>query len=251
MFFFFFLTGIINSVLDSSKIEAGKIRLETEEFNIEQLIEETVDLYYPVGIKKGVDVVLDSCDGSISRYSKAMGDRRRLKQILANLLSNAVKFTSQGHISVRVWAKILKPQELTILPPPAAASASADADDGDGDYSSPKNYSSILRRRFCMPFFYQIDKNRNKDLEEAMDFFITNDGDGDGDGDDEKEGENRVEYIFEVTDTGKGIPKEMREVVFENYVQVDNKQTTASPEQEGTGLGLGIVQSLVYTYILS
>lgn len=232
----FFFTGIINSVLDSSKIEAGKINLEKEEFDIEQVIEETVDLYYPIGIKKGVDVLLDTCDGSVRKFSKAVGDRRRLKQILANLLSNAVKFTSQGHISVRVWAKILKPQPHP-HPHPAA-----EADDDGGDYSSPTN-SSILRKRFCMPFFNLNDKNRNKDLEETLNLFITNDG--------EKEDENLVEYIFEVNDTGKGIPKEMREAVFEKYVQLEQKHAPASNESEGTGLGLGIVQSLVYIHIFS
>lgn len=213
----FFFTGIINSVLDNSKIEAGKINLEREEFDIEQVIEETVDLYYPIGIKKGVDVLLDTCDGSVRKFSKAMGDRRRLKQILANLLSNAVKFTSQGHISVRVWAKTLKPQTQT-QPQPAA-----EADDDDGDFSSLTN-SSISRK----PFFNLNDKNGNKDSED----------------------ENLVEYTFEVNDTGKGIPKEMREAVFENYVQLEQKHDPASNESEGTGLGLGIVQSLVFPYIL-
>jgi K+-sensing histidine kinase KdpD len=50
-----------------------------------------------------------------------------------------------------------------------------------------------------------------------------------------------MDFVFEVDDTGKGIPKENYKSVFENYVQV--KET--DPVQEGTGLGLGIVQSLV------
>ncbi|GKC89426.1 histidine kinase CKI1-like protein [Tanacetum coccineum] len=67
---------------------------------------------------------------------------------------------------------------------------------------------------------------------------------------------NYMEFVFEVIDTGKGIPKDKRVSVFENYVQV--KDTTpkhegtglglgieTAPEHEGTGLGLGIVQSLV------
>lgn len=50
-----------------------------------------------------------------------------------------------------------------------------------------------------------------------------------------------MEYIFEVDDTGKGIPKERREFIFENFVQV--KETAI-----GTGLGLGIIQYLVSFY---
>ncbi|XP_010507784.1 PREDICTED: histidine kinase CKI1-like [Camelina sativa] len=52
---------------------------------------------------------------------------------------------------------------------------------------------------------------------------------------------NTMEFVFEVDDTGKGIPMEMRKSVFENYVQV--RETAQG--QQGTGLGLGIVQSLV------
>lgn len=64
---------------------------------------------------------------------------------------------------------------------------------------------------------------------------------------------NCMDFTIEVDDTGKGIPKEKHKSVFENYVQV--KETTLG--QEGTGLGLGIVQSLVsvlklyiYMYII-
>ncbi|EYU20473.1 hypothetical protein MIMGU_mgv11b016029mg [Erythranthe guttata] len=57
----------------------------------------------------------------------------------------------------------------------------------------------------------------------------------------QRETNNRVEFVFKVNDTGKGIPKEKQKSFFENYVQV--KETALS--QEGTGLGLGIVQSLV------
>lgn len=49
-----------------------------------------------------------------------------------------------------------------------------------------------------------------------------------------------MDYIFDVDDSGKGIPKERRELVFENFVQV--KETGLG---EGTGLGLGIIRSLV------
>lgn len=161
--------GIVNSILDTSKIEAGRVQLEEDEFDLEQLVEDTVDLYHPVGMKKGVDVVLDGCDWSLTKFSQVKGDRGKLKQILSNLLSNAVKFTTEGYISVRVWAK--KPS---------------------------------------------VSPN-------------------------EEEDQNQMEFIFEVNDTGKGIPKEKQKIVFENYVQV--KETASG--QEGTGLGLGIVQSLV------
>ncbi|CAI9260997.1 unnamed protein product [Lactuca saligna] len=56
---------------------------------------------------------------------------------------------------------------------------------------------------------------------------------------------NSMEFVFEVNDTGKGIPKAKQASIFENYVQVKEMENETTPEIEGTGLGLGIVQSLV------
>ncbi|KAI6694027.1 hypothetical protein NL676_021737 [Syzygium grande] len=119
------LLALLNSILDTSKIEAGKMQLEEEEFDLAQLLEVVVDLYHPVAMRKGIDVVLDPSDGSLLKHS------------------------------------LVK------------------------------------------------------------------------------------EFVFEVNDTGKGIPKEKWKSVFENYSQV--KETAQG--QGGTGLGLGIVQSLVCPFL--
>ncbi|KAK9281199.1 hypothetical protein L1049_004094 [Liquidambar formosana] len=195
------LLGLLNSILDTSKIEAGKMQLEEEEFNLAELLEDVVDLYHPVAMKKGVDVVLDPSDGSVMKFSHVKGDRGKLKQILCNLLSNAVKFTSEGHVSVRAWVK--KPSfENSIL-------------------ASHRN--GWLNR--LSGFFLKNNEAYNN--LEAMNAVQQN--------------PNAMEFVFEVDDTGKGIPKEKHKSVFENYVQV--KETALG--QGGTGLGLGIVQSLV------
>ncbi|XP_057461146.1 histidine kinase CKI1-like [Actinidia eriantha] len=195
------LLGILNSILDTSKIEAGKMQLEEEELDLTQLLEDVVDLYYPVGMKKRLDVVLDPCDGSLSKFSKVKGDQTKIKQILCNLLSNAVKYTSKGHVIVRAWAK--KPSFR------------------DSIFSSSHN--SSLHCISCL--FLKNDEAYNG-IEPINTI---------------QENSNCVEFIFEVDDSGQGIPKEKQNSVFENYIQV--KETAL--EQEGTGLGLGIVQSLV------
>lgn len=100
------LLGILNSILDKSKIEAGKIVLEDEEFDVSQLVEEVVDFFHPSGLKKGIDVVLDPYDCSLLKHAHVKGDRGRLKQILCNLLGNAVKFTSEGHVVRLIWTII-------------------------------------------------------------------------------------------------------------------------------------------------
>ncbi|XP_059650720.1 histidine kinase CKI1-like [Cornus florida] len=197
------LLGLLNSILDTSKIEAGKMQLEEEEFDLAQFLEDAVDLHYPVGMKKGVDLVLDPCDGSISKSALVKGDRGKLKQILCNLLSNAVKFTSEGHVTVRAWAK--KPSfKNSIL---------------------DSNRKSSLSCLSCL--FFKNHEAYNDPEVEAMKTIQQN--------------SDCLEFVVEVDDTGKGIPKEKKESVFENYVQV--KETALG--QGGTGLGLGIVQSLV------
>ncbi|CAL0320873.1 unnamed protein product [Lupinus luteus] len=75
------LTGLLNSILDTSKIEAGKMHLDEEEFDLSYLLEDVVDLYHPVAMKKGVDIVLDPCNGSLMKYSSVKGDRGKLKQV--------------------------------------------------------------------------------------------------------------------------------------------------------------------------
>ncbi|XP_057778334.1 mitochondrial inner membrane protease ATP23-like [Salvia miltiorrhiza] len=69
------IRGILNCILDTSKIEAGKMQLEEQVFDVEQLLEDVVDLYYPAGMNKGVDVILDPCDGSVSRCRWAIDDQ--------------------------------------------------------------------------------------------------------------------------------------------------------------------------------
>ncbi|GAV87387.1 LOW QUALITY PROTEIN: Response_reg domain-containing protein/HATPase_c domain-containing protein, partial [Cephalotus follicularis] len=195
------LVGSLNSILDTSKIEAGKMQLDEEEFNMAQLLEDVVDLYHPVGMKKGVDVVLDPFDGSGHRYSHVKGDRGKLKQILCNLLSNAVKFTSNGHVTVTAWRR---PKfENSIL-------------------SSNQNGNLLIK---CFSCLFHKNKKSMRDLEAVNAI---------------RQYPNAMQFIFEVEDTGKGIPKDKRESVFENFVQV--KQTYLG--LGGTGLGLG-VQSLV------
>lgn len=95
----------MNSILDISKIEAGKMVLENEEFDVSQLVKEVVDFFLPSGLRKGIDVVLDPYDCSLLRHAHVKGDRGRLKQILCNLLGNAVKFTCEGHVIVRAWVQ--------------------------------------------------------------------------------------------------------------------------------------------------
>jgi len=191
-----------------SKVEAGKMQLEEVEFDLTQVLEESVDIFHVVALKKGLEVIWDPCDFSVLKSFNVKGDCRRLKQILDNLLGNAVKFTSSGHVVLRAWAK----------------------------YPNSQNSKHSFERNCRFPnIFGSPSRLLEKDDDAPSDVITLNSTQQDS---------NLIEIVFEIDDTGMGIPKEKRASIFENYVQVKESSTG---EHEGTGLGLGIVQSFVST----
>jgi PAS domain S-box-containing protein len=93
------LLAIINDILDLSKIEAGKVRLSQETFNLKLLMDEVDNLIKPLAVNKGLDYK-SNVDPEIDIF--LIGDPGRLKQILYNLLGNAVKFTEKGGINLSI-----------------------------------------------------------------------------------------------------------------------------------------------------
>jgi signal transduction histidine kinase len=92
------LLGLINDILDLSKIEAGKMTIHVESFDVAGLIREVASTILPLVEKNGSTLTLQVEDG--------LGDMRsdvtRVRQVLLNLLSNAAKFTSKGSIALSV-----------------------------------------------------------------------------------------------------------------------------------------------------
>ena len=86
-----FLLDVINDILDMSKIEAGRMQLESEQAPLAGIIDEVMRLVAPRAIDGKVTIERD-----IARGIEVMADRRALKQVLINLLSNAVKFTPES-----------------------------------------------------------------------------------------------------------------------------------------------------------
>jgi CheY-like chemotaxis protein len=93
------LLSILNDILDLSKIEAGKLDLDSIPFNIEAEIEKAVKPLAVQAHRKGVELV---CDIRPDTPRWVCGDPDRLRQVLTNLISNAVKFTSDGEVVVAV-----------------------------------------------------------------------------------------------------------------------------------------------------
>lgn len=93
------LLMIVNDVLDLSKVESGKLRIESTEFRLSSVIRGSVDTIAAAAAEKGVELVIDA-DPSLPTQFR--GDPLRISQILMNFLTNALKFTQQGEITLSV-----------------------------------------------------------------------------------------------------------------------------------------------------
>ncbi|MEO0939474.1 MAG: response regulator [Pseudomonadota bacterium] len=93
------LLTIINDVLDYSKIEAEKLTLHPEPFDLERCIHEIIMLLQPMAQDKSLRLLVDY---DLFLPTRFVGDPGRIRQILTNLMGNAVKFTAAGHILIRV-----------------------------------------------------------------------------------------------------------------------------------------------------
>ncbi|HEY9667428.1 MAG TPA: response regulator [Coleofasciculaceae cyanobacterium] len=93
------LLRVINDVLDFSKLEAGEMRLDSEDFDLNLCLEEVLDLCNSQAAVKDLELGL-LIDTEVPR--QLMGDAGRLRQILTNLVGNAIKFTDQGDIVIHV-----------------------------------------------------------------------------------------------------------------------------------------------------
>jgi signal transduction histidine kinase len=103
------LLGLINDVLDLSKIEAEKLELIYETFDVEDCVVSALRLVEARGIEKNLKLHYDIDD---STPTSIIGDEVRLRQILVNLIGNAIKFTTQGEVCVDVQATQIDSAEM-------------------------------------------------------------------------------------------------------------------------------------------
>jgi signal transduction histidine kinase/DNA-binding response OmpR family regulator/CHASE3 domain sensor protein len=92
------LLGLIDEILDLSKIEAGKMKLEYAPVVLSEVATDMRSLFNPIAKNKNLDLVIDLEEG----LQNINTDKMRLEQILKNLLSNAIKFTSEGKVILSV-----------------------------------------------------------------------------------------------------------------------------------------------------
>ena len=94
------LLALVNDIIDVSKIEAGKVEILVEEFDLTTIVNEVKDSLAVVTDEKGLRMSLGAPDGLVIE-----SDQRRVKQIVMNLVDNAIKFTEEGDVQIRVTRK--------------------------------------------------------------------------------------------------------------------------------------------------
>jgi predicted ATPase/signal transduction histidine kinase/DNA-binding response OmpR family regulator len=105
------LLSLINGILDFSKIEAGKLELEHTRFQLDKVLQKSVNLNSLRAHTKGLELV---CDIDPQIPTELIGDPLRIQQILVNLISNAVKFSDHGAIGIKMQLIRCEGTELEI-----------------------------------------------------------------------------------------------------------------------------------------
>ncbi len=139
------LLSIINNILDYSKMEANKMELVEDEYDLEEMIEDTFNLISIPALERGLSINL-YLDNNLP--SVLYGDDGKIRQILINLLNNAIKFTKKGHIDLTVNGSVSGDYVQLIF---------SVEDTGSG--ITEENQKAIFES------FAQVDKVNNKSVE--------------------------------------------------------------------------------------
>ncbi len=106
------LLGIINDILDLSKVESGKLELIEDKYYIQILLEEVTNMIKIVAAEHGLQILLELQPDVPHRL---VGDEGRIRQILINLLNNAVKFTKKGYVKLKVSAEKSETSDIGLV----------------------------------------------------------------------------------------------------------------------------------------
>ncbi len=96
------LLALINDILDMAKIEAGRVAMQEEDFDIHRLLSDMESMFGLRAAQNGLSLTFE-CASTVPQYVRT--DQGKLRQVLINLLGNAVKFTEEGGVSLRVRAQ--------------------------------------------------------------------------------------------------------------------------------------------------
>ena len=218
------LLGIINDVLDISKIEAGKLSVTIQKVDLAKILNEVIDLHTVHIQRKALEFQTPEWPNLIYVHA----DPAKLKQVLINIVSNAVKFTDQGTVALSVK---IQPKQTNILPP-ADIWPPVNLTNSDINYpyeTKEKGFDDNLA-----PYALDFKVKNLKTLTADWDNFPSEDFL------DQYYGNYEVAIV--VQDTGIGIDKTQQSKLFHPFVMVDGSTTR---KFGGTGLGLAISRNLI------
>ena len=134
------LLGVINDILDISKLEAGRVTIEGVAFDLEDMVESVIELMAPRGAEKGLEIGADIQPGLRRRFE---GDPVRIQQVLLNLIGNAIKFTDRGTVSLDI-SEITVDRSTPAVPGAPVRLRFAVADSGIG--IAPEDQDRLFRK---------------------------------------------------------------------------------------------------------
>lgn len=137
------LLSLIDNVLDLSKIESGRLDLESTEFDVVELAEDTTSFFAVTAHRKNLEI---TCKADSELPATLLGDPGRVRQVLANLTGNAVKFTHQGEVNIRVTINPINDGELLFSVEDTGIGIPLDK--FDSIFSAFTQYDSSTTRRY-------------------------------------------------------------------------------------------------------
>lgn len=139
------MEGIINNILDFSKLESGKFQIEELPFSFKELMEQQQALFTTLAAGKGLKF---SMNVAPDVPNQLIGDSLRITQVLNNLVSNAVKFTEQGHIGIEVVKNAQLDGEVELFFVVADTGIGLSPEDKDKIFNSFTQADASITRRF-------------------------------------------------------------------------------------------------------
>ena len=139
------LLGILQDILDFSKLEVGRVTVEALPFNLNDVLDTISILFTGAAKQKGLNLTITS-DSLIP--CKISGDKLRLQQVLVNLIGNAIKFTEQGSVTLDVTLQNVNPSTISLLFSISDTGIGIDADDQDKLFKEFSQVDGSLARKY-------------------------------------------------------------------------------------------------------
>ncbi|MEH1946675.1 MAG: PAS domain S-box protein [Nostoc sp.] len=214
------LLNLINDILEMSKIEAGRITLNLNSFDLIRLLENLEEMLRFRATSKGLELVFEYTS-HLPQYIQV--DESKLRQVLLNLLGNAIKFTDTGRVTLRVGMGGSSTSLREASPTASLSDRGAGEQGGRGAGEQGKIINPLY------PLALTCAEQSRGSEAEGMPTSP------------ERSRRDAQSLTFEVQDTGCGIAPQEIDLLFEAFGQTE----TGRKSQQGTGLGLAISRKYV------